>query len=305
MISARHLPLLILLIPALLHAGIRDPAIHSEPKDLVLINVLVTDLHGNPVTGLDASKFRLFEDGMEQVLKYCKSEDAPVSVGLILDTSGSMSSILAPVKKAVDRFIRETNPSNEYFIVEFQSHPHVVTPFTTDMDLLSRAIDHLESGGNTALFDAVYVAVDQMRTAKYSQKALLIVSDGLNLHSHHSERQTRRLAAKVDFPIYSICLYGEPRSQTGRHPMPRGDDAILNELSSPTGGRNFTLLSSKKLQSTMDLIAAEIRHQYILAYVPSDHTTASKFHRIRIHVQPQPGHRFRVSNRSGYFPENR
>jgi len=125
-------------------------------------------------------RFRLFEDGQEQVVKSCSSEDAPVSIGLVLDTSGSMGDKLNLMKKAAIQFVRAANPADEYFLVEFQSSPQVVLPFTADTDQLIESIGQIEAGGSTALFDAVHLAVNEMRRANHPRKALLIVSDGMN-----------------------------------------------------------------------------------------------------------------------------
>ena len=144
-------------------------------SDLVPINALVTDVHGAVVTDLDATRFHLFDEGNEQFIKYCASEDSPVSVGLILDTSGSMGDKLSALRKAAVQFVSAANPSDEYFLLEFRDRPQVVVPFTSDTDRLITAVDSIEAGGSTALLDAVYLALREIRRGSNPRKALLVI----------------------------------------------------------------------------------------------------------------------------------
>jgi Ca-activated chloride channel family protein len=274
--------------------GVADIRIHS---DLVLINALVTDRHGTVITALDASRFRLFDDGQEQTVKYCVSEDAPVSIGLVIDTSGSMGEKLDVLKQAAIQFVRAANPADEYFIVEFQNHPKVAVPFTDATDQVLGEIARIQAGGQTALFDAVQLAVQEMKKAGNTRKALLIVSDGIDNHSRHSERSTRRLVSEIDFPIYSINVW---QPQYGnRYAIQRRDPETLESISAPTGGRAFAVRDLKKLPAVTELISLEIRHEYVLGYVPPNHVSDGMFHKIRINVDTDD--RLRISNRAGYY----
>lgn len=126
-------------------------------SDLVLINASITDSHGTPVTDIAPSRFHLFEDGIEQTIRYCVSEDSPVSIGLVLDTSGSMGDKLAGVKKAAMQFVRAANPWDEFFLLIFRDRPEIVVPFTSDTQRLISEIESAEAGGSTALLDAFYL----------------------------------------------------------------------------------------------------------------------------------------------------
>jgi Ca-activated chloride channel family protein len=192
----------------------------------------VTDSLGNPVTDLVASQFHLFQDGEEQVIKSCASDDVPVSIGLVLDTSGSMGDKVGLLKTSAIQFVRAANPSDEYFLVRFRNHPQVVLPFTADTDQLLQSIDRMKAGGNTALFDAVHLAVNEMRYASYPRKALLIISDGMDNYSRHTERETRRRISEIDFPIYTINVL--ERQQRNRYASHRRDPDVLETISSPT-----------------------------------------------------------------------
>jgi VWFA-related protein len=136
MTSSRHFCLVALMIPTVLHSknpNSFDTPINATHSDLVLINTLVTDRQGRAITGLDASKFRLTEDGKDQVVRYCVSEDVPVSIGLVLDTSGNMRGRLAMLKQAAVQFVRAGNPANEYFLIQIRDRPRMVLPFTADL----------------------------------------------------------------------------------------------------------------------------------------------------------------------------
>jgi Ca-activated chloride channel family protein len=273
-------------------------------SDLVLINAVVTDVHGVVVTDLDAQHFHLFEEGNEQIIKYCASEDSPVSIGLILDTSGSMGDKLSAAKKAAVQFVHAANPSDEYFLLEFRDRPRVVVPFTSDTDRLISAIESIEAGGPTALLDAVHLALREIRRGIHPRKALLVISDGMDNHSRYSARETKRLALEVDTQIYTINLWEPPRSGN-RYAIQRRDSGLLEEISGPTGGRSFAARDPKKLASVAELISSEIRHEYVLGYVPSNHHTDGGFHQVRLKVESPRGRRLRVSNRAGYYAGTR
>jgi Ca-activated chloride channel family protein len=166
-------------------------------SNLVLIGTFVMDSRGSPVTDLDRSCFHLFEDGKEQVIRSWSSEDVSVSIGFVLDTSGSRASKLAMLKKAATHFVLTSNPNNEYLLIELQQRPRVVLAFTTNADRVLETIGRAQARGPTPLFDAVHLAVAEMRNARYPRRALLIVSDGSNNHSRYTERATKRLVSGI------------------------------------------------------------------------------------------------------------
>jgi VWFA-related protein len=301
MTSSRHFRLFALMILTVLHSKSPNPygtPINVTDSDLVLINTLVTDVQGRPITGLDASKFRLTEDGKERVVRYCVSEDVPVSIGLVLDTSGSMSGKLAMLKQAAVQFVRAGNPADEYFLIEIRDRPRMVLPSTADLEHVTQSIRGLAAGGSTALLDALHVAVSELRRSANPRKALLIISEGLDNHSRHTEKETMRLVSEVDFPIYTINDYRPPSGN--RYAIQWRDTGVLELISAPTGGRAFTVRDPKKLASVAELINSEIRHEYVLGYVPSNRASDGKFHRVHVGVGPSSGTRYRISNRAGY-----
>jgi VWFA-related protein len=282
--------------------GSRDHAPNIRVRsDLVLVNAVVTDAHGVPVTDLDASRFRLFEEGIEQFISYCASEDSPISIGLVLDTSGSMKDKLSALKRAAIQFVREANPSDEYFLLEVRDRPEVLVPFTSSTDRLISAIDSVEAGGSTALLDAIYLALQEVRHGKNPRQALLVISDGMDNHSRYSARETRRLALESDVPIYVINVWEPPRSGT-RYAMQPRDPGLLEEMSAPTGGRSFVVRDLKELTATAELIGSEIRHEYVLGYVPAKRSAEARFRHVRVQVESSGGQGLKISHRSGYFP---
>jgi Ca-activated chloride channel family protein len=204
---------------------------------VVRINASVTDRRRGVVTGLAASQFRLYEDGKIQDVEYCGSEDAPVSIGLVLDSSRSMGGNLAALKKAAIRFVRAANPADEYLLVGLRGRPETVVPFTSDTDRVIASVERLTAQGHTALLDAMHLAVSEMRHASLPRKALVLISDGLDKHSRHSERETRGLIAAVGFPVYTMCPCAGPRGN--RYAIQRLESDILESISRPTGGRHF------------------------------------------------------------------
>jgi Ca-activated chloride channel family protein len=210
-----------------------------------------------------------------------------------------MSSKLALLKQAALQFVRAGNPADEYFLIEFRDRPRVVLQLTGDLNQVTQSIGDLEAGGNTALLDALHLAIREIRRANNPRKALLLISDGLDNHSRYTERETRRLISELNLPIYAINVYERPSGN--RYAIQRQDTGILEAISTPTGGRSFRVLSPKKISSVAELIASEIRHEYLLAYVPSNRQRDGKFRRVHVQAEPLAGQSFRISHRQGYY----
>jgi Ca-activated chloride channel homolog len=220
-------------------------------------------------------------------------------VGLILDTSGSMSGKMRLLKLSALKFVRAGNEADDYFVIEFGNRPRLALPQTEDLERVTQEIADMEAGGTTALLDALLLAVREIRHANNPRKALLLISDGLENHSRHTERETKRLLSELDFPIYTINLYERPSGN--RYAIQRRAPDILEEISAATGGRSFRVLSDKNVAPAVELIASEIRHEYVLAYAPSNGERDGKFRRVRVQVEPPTGNRARVFHRSGYY----
>src|SRR5581483_11297205 len=186
--------------------GLRAPMIRSK-VDLVLVPVTVTDPMNRLVTGLDKENFQVFEGKERQEVRNFSSEDAPVSLGIIFDMSGSMSSKIERAREAVGEFFKTANPQDEFFIVAFADKPEEVSDFTQSVDDLQGKLIFTVPKGRTALLDAIYLGISKMRQAKYPKKALLIISDGGDNHSRYTEGEIKSLVKEADVMIYSIGIY--------------------------------------------------------------------------------------------------
>src|SRR5205807_8917778 len=205
---------------------------------VVLINVTVTDPLNRFVTGLEKENFRLFEDKVEQKVTHFASEDAPLSIGLVFDTSGSMGSKLTKSREAVAHFFKTANPEDEFFLVQFNDRPELVEDFTTNLENIQNRLTFTQAKGRTALLDAVYMALHKMKKAHNPRKALLIISDGGDNSSRYTESEIKNLVREADVQIYAIGIF-EPSGSRGRTAEELSGPGLLSELSEQTGGSHF------------------------------------------------------------------
>src|ERR1700739_3565772 len=206
---------------------------------LVLVPVSVTDGMQRVVTGLSRDNFEVFDGKKPQAIQDFSSEDVPVSVGIILDSSGSMRDKWDRVRDAVNQFCGAANPEDEFFMIVFSDQPRLISDFTTSPEDLQKELLFTQPKGRTALLDAIQIGLRQMKSAKYGKKALLIISDGGDNHSRYNENEIKSLAKESDVMIYSIGVFDRyvPTLEEAQGP------ALLSEISEPTGGRAFTLES--------------------------------------------------------------
>ena len=248
---------------------------------LVLVPVSVTDGMQRVVTGLSRDNFEVFDGKKPQAIQDFSSEDVPVSVGIILDSSGSMRDKWDRVRDAVSQFCDAANPEDEFFMVVFSDQPRLTSDFTTSPQDLQKELLFTQPKGRTALLDAIQIGLRKMKSAKYGKKALLIISDGGDNHSRFSEHEIKSLAQESDVMIYSIGLFDRyvPTVEEAQGP------ALLSEISEPTGGRAFTLESPNEMPQVARHIGMELRTQYVLAYRPQDVAHDGKWHRIKVKLR--------------------
>ncbi len=257
--------------------------------DMVLVPVTVVDPYGRLVTGLDQSNFRIFEDGIEQEVVYFAEQDVPISIGVIFDLSGSMSDKIDKSRLAALQFFRTANPQDEFFLVDFNDRAQLVSPFTSDIDLLrNRMLFGRRPGGRTALFDGIYLGLSEMRGAHNSRKALLIISDGGENHSRYSERDLREFLREADVQLYAIGIY-EPLSSRWRTPEEGQGPALLEELAEMSGGRVFPVTNLNELPDIATKISMELRNQYVVGYKPSNRRRDGKWRKIKVQLRPPRG----------------
>ncbi|NUN02155.1 MAG: VWA domain-containing protein [Bryobacteraceae bacterium] len=270
-------------------------------KTLVLINVTVTDPLNRFVTGLDRDHFRLFEDKVEQDVAHFASEDAPLSVGLVFDASGSMGSKLQKARQAAAQFFRTANPEDEFFLIQFNDRPEMVSGFTTNTEEIQNRLTFTQAKGRTALLDGVYLALNQMKKARNPRKAILIISDGGDNSSRYTESEIKNLVREADVQIYAIGIF-EPISSRGRTAEELSGPGLLTEISEQTGGRHFPVENLNELPDVAAKIGIELRNQYVLGYTPSNREKDGKYRKVQIKlVQPKGLPPLRAFWRLGYY----
>jgi Ca-activated chloride channel family protein len=256
--------------------------------DLALVNVTVADPYSRLVTGLEPDNFRIFEDNIEQEIVNFSSEDVPISIGLILDHSGSMANKLGKAKEAALQFLRTANPEDEFFLVSFNDRPEVLSPFTNSVEDLQSRMLSTSAKGSTALLDAIYLGLSQMRGARYAKRALLIISDGGDNHSRYTEKDIKRLVREADTQLYSIGIF-DPFEYRSRTPEELNGPSLLNELTELTGGRAFPVQNPNDLPDIAAKIGMELRNQYVLGYRPSNKAHDARWRKIKVKLRAPKG----------------
>jgi Ca-activated chloride channel homolog len=250
---------------------------------LILVPVTVNDPLNRPVSGLERENFRVFEDKVPQPITQFAMDDEPVAVCLVFDTSGSMGEKLQRSRAAAMEFFRIANPEDEFCLVEFDNSPRLRVPLTSDTGTIENELIFSKSKGSTALLDAVYLALHEMKRSKKNKKALLIISDGGDNHSRYSQKEVTNVVRESDVLIYSIGVFGG-----GTTPEEYGGAGLLGKISEQTGGRLFEA-NAVELPDTAKKIGIELRNRYILGYSPQNQVRDGKYHRITVQVVPPRG----------------
>ena len=268
---------------------------------LVLIPVTVTDPMNRFVTGLEKENFKVLEDKKEQEVKQFSSEDAPISVGVVFDCSGSMGHKLEKSRLAVAQFFKMANPEDEFFLVQFNDSAQLVQPFTTSLEEIQNKLTFTQSKGRTALLDAVYLALHEMKKAKNPRKALLLISDGGDNNSRYTEAEIKNLVKEADVQIYAIGIY-EPVSGRSRTPEEMAGPGLLTEIAEQTGGRQYQVENLNELPDIAAKIGVELRNQYILGYSPLNVVRDGKYRHVQVKlVQPRGLPPLRPFWKQGYY----
>jgi Ca-activated chloride channel homolog len=269
--------------------------------DLVTVSVTITDGLNRPVIGLNEDNFQVFENKKPQQIRHFSSDDAPVSIGIILDTSGSMNDKLERAREAVRQFCEASNPQDEFFMITFSDTPQVTTDFTDHSEDLESGLLTVRSHGRTALLDAVYLGLGEMRQSRYARRALLIISDGGDNHSRLTEREVKAAAKEAGVLIYAVGIFDSYFNTQEELLGPE----LLRSITDLTGGKTFVLASLAELPAVTRTIGIQLRHQYLLDYRPQSETRDGKWHKIRVKLRlPKTVHAlFYVNARPGYYAE--
>lgn len=283
--------------------GLTASPIHPiirKSVDLVLVPVTVTDPMLRLVTGLRQDNFQVFENKKPQEIRHFSSEDAPVSIGIIVDTSGSMADKMERVREAVKEFCDSANPQDEFFIITFSDEPRLVQDFTDSPDDLEKNLVFAAPKGRTALLDAVYMGIKKMREAKYSKKALLVISDGGDNHSRYTEHELKSAVKEADVMIYAIGIFDRyvPTQEERLGPE------LLSNISETTGGRAFVLENTAQMPLLAHRIGAELRTQYVIGYRPENSPHDGKWHKISVKLKiPKKLPFLQARAKKGYYAD--
>jgi len=289
--------------PAVAEAEV-DPSLrtHSKPirvdVELVLIPVTITDPMNRLVTGLGKENFIVLDNGERQAIQQFSSEDTPISLGVIFDTSGSMANKIEKAREAVVKFFKTANPEDEFFLIAFNDKPVLKSDFTSSVEQLEAELVDTVPRGLTALLDAIYLGMAKMRGAKYQRKALLILSDGGDNRSRYTENEIKSMVREADVQMYAIGLFDQaPFSDEERY-GPR----LLSEVTEETGGRTFTVERPSEMTEAAAKIGVELRNQYVLGYRPSRPAHDGKWRKVRVKLVPPKGlPQLSVYAKTGYY----
>ena len=255
---------------------------------LVLVPVSVTDTWDRPINNLSRDSFRVLEDGVEQSISSFSQEDAPISLGLLFDTSGSMKGRLDASVQALKLLFQTNMPGDEYFVVQFADKAHLLGGFTTLPDEIHARLGMVHAQGWTALLDAMAVGAHQMKKARNGRRVLLILSDGNDNNSRFSESEIRNIVLESDIRVYGIGLFHRPR--------------LVQQLAEQTGGKVLIAQNLNDLPDIVERLSRDIRSQYVLGYSSSNSLKDGKYHKLKVEVSSPPGvPALRTSWRRGYI----
>ncbi len=272
----------------------------SVKTDLVTLTLTVTDLYGRYVSGLDKKAFSILDNNEEQEITFFSDSDAPISVGILFDVSASMSGEkIAKSRKALEKFLNTSHPSDEYFLIAFNNRAQLLLDRTRDSEAVLQKLTLVQPKNNTALYDACYLGVERVTRGTRQKKALLIISDGQDNSSRYNFGEVRRLMKESDVVVYAVGIV-DGRDSGSAEGMQ--GQAFLDELASVTGGKSFYPQTDVELDEIFERIALELRHQYSIGYTPKDFAPDGKWHKVKSKVKPPRGlPRLTVRGREGYY----
>ena len=255
---------------------------------MILVPITVMDLTDKPVENLAPTAFRVFEDDVEQRIVSLSKEEGPVSVGFVFDASASMKNRMDRSLAAIQQFLETNMPGDEYFLVRFADQPTLVTGFTSNPNDILRELATIQPQGWTSLNDAICLAVQQMKRAKNSRRALFVLTDGGDNNSRYTESEVKNLVVESDVRAYSVGLFERPR--------------FLEKLAAQTGGQALWAHSLKDLPDAIERISREFRNQYMIGYSSNNPQNDGKYRKVKVELTESPFHKaLHLFWRRGYF----
>jgi VWFA-related protein len=270
-------------------------------SSLVLIPVHVTTPLGATVTNLERENFQLFEENAPQTITLFANDDAPMSIGLLFDASGSMKNKRQKVSQAAASFFKTANKEDEFFLVQFNDWAKLVVPFTPDVDEVYSRIAGVRPYGRTALLDGVHVGLQHMKKARNLRKALVILSDGGDNWSRHNVREVKNALLESDVQVYAMGIF-DADSASHHAREEREGPTLLDDLAGQTGGLLYSVTNIDDLPAISARISRELRTQYLLGYSPTHPVRDGKYRRVQVKLavpKEMPG--LRAYYRPGYY----
>ena len=272
----------------------------SVTTDLVTLTLTVTDPYGRYVSGLGKNAFNIVDNNEEQNITFFSDVDAPISVGILFDISGSMSGEkIQHARQALERFINTSHPMDEYFLIAFNSRAQLLLDRTRDGEAVLNKLTLVQPKNDTALYDACYLGVERVTRGSHQKKAMLIISDGQDNSSRYNFGEVRRLLKESDVTVYSVGILDgrDAGSSLGMQ-----GQSFLDELSGVTGGKSFYPQTNVEMDEIFERIALELRHQYSIGYTPKDFAPDGKWRKVKVKIKPPRGlPRLTVRGRDGYY----
>lgn len=282
------------------------PADASKPirvdVDLVLVPVTVVDAANRPVTSLEKQNFSLYEAGEPQTLQYFSTEDSPISVGILLDLSSSMTDKIDTARQALRQFFDNSNTQDDYFVIGFADRPALLADSSHSPQSIESKVALAVPYGHTALLDSIYMGLAKLRNARYKRRALVIISDGGDNHSRYTAREIRELVQEADVEIYALGIF----SRVFKTYEEWAGKRLLTEISEATGGRTITVNKLEELPEAAAAVSRELRNQYILGYHPSHAIRDGRWRKIKVKaVADAIGNVLHVYSKQGYLAPSR
>jgi len=280
-------------------AAALPPANLRADVSMVLVPAHVTNGLGAPVGDLAKENFKIFEDGVEQPITYFAWEDAPVSVGFLIDSSGSMRNKMHQSAEAASALLKTANTEDEFFVVEFNEKAKLLLPFTSNSEQVHQTVSHVRPIGRTSLLDAVHLALTQMKKARNPRKAIVIVSDGGDNRSRYTFSEVKNQMIESEVQVYTMGIF-DPEERRKRTPEEEYGPQLLGDLAQESGGKHYNVDDLDDLPATAERIGQELRSQYILGYSPGNVERDGKYHRIKVMLSGSKARNLDVRYRRGY-----
>ena len=269
------------------HAGglLTEPALLNVQVDVVLVPVVVTDEANRSVMGLKKENFTLYEAEQKQQIQYCSAEDTPISVGIILDLSGTMAGRIDSARNALNSFFQNSHPDDDYFVITFANRPQLIADTSQSTEQIQNSLGLAAPSGHTALLDAVQMGLDKLKRSQYERRALLIISDGGDNWSRHKLPEITTEVEESGVDVYAIGLFNNQFPLLSSLEVAYGKH-LLTKLSDSSGGRTVTVNDLRKLSDAAATISKEMRSQYVLGYRPYPALRKGELRKITVRVEP-------------------